>query len=314
MTNKRKRKKLGKELMAELNRNALREAGEKKCLHLIAQGAPVNIKVKKTGETALMGATSLELPRVVKALIKKGAKPDARDQHGDTALIYAAEHTGKTDIMDMLLSAGADIHAKNNMGNSALILAAANEFYSGQNVPFLISRGANVNDTGSLGYTPLMQASLHNSTGTAIALLQSEGININVRQNYGKTAFNIAVINARDTEILEAFLIAGADINTQSDDDSTPIITETIRRNSHAKTIIPFLVANGAEIDARDRHGQTALMDACQFGAPWQAKLLVSLGADPDLQNNYGRTAITMADARTYSGITGKVLSDMRQD
>jgi ankyrin repeat protein len=64
----------------------------------------------------------------VKLLLERGADIEARNQHGDTALILAASKGGYEDAttVRLLLDRGADVGAKNNNGQTALALALKN--------------------------------------------------------------------------------------------------------------------------------------------------------------------------------------------
>ena len=60
---------------------------------------------------------------IVKLLLNAGADIDKQDNHGDTALIYAAIKNN-IEIVKLLLNSGADIDKQNNNGDTALIYAA----------------------------------------------------------------------------------------------------------------------------------------------------------------------------------------------
>jgi len=61
---------------------------------------------------------------VVKVLLEKGAKINARDRDGDTALTVASGGgVVKTDIVTLLIEKGADMKIKNNRGETALMVA-----------------------------------------------------------------------------------------------------------------------------------------------------------------------------------------------
>lgn len=56
-----------------------------------------------------------------------------------------------------------------------------------------------------------------------------------------------------------------------------------------------FLLQNGAQPDVRDRHGNTALMIAVQIGYDQGAELLLGQGANVNATNNRGETPLIMA-------------------
>ena len=118
----------------------------------------------------------------LKKLIKSGADVNAKNEYGNTALIYAAWN-GHTDCLSALIVAGADVNAKNNDGYTALTLAARD----GQTdcVAVLISAGADVNAKNDDGNTALILAACMGHTECVNALLKS-GADINAKDiDYG---------------------------------------------------------------------------------------------------------------------------------
>src|SRR5215469_5862446 len=83
------------------------------------------------GSTPLMWAAWWGFPEMVKLLLRHGASLEARDSEGLTALMYAAaaKDRGNTEVLEILLAAGADANARTPLGESALSLA---EFYGRQ--------------------------------------------------------------------------------------------------------------------------------------------------------------------------------------
>ena len=59
-------------------------------------------------------------------LLRHGAELDHQDNHGNTALIMASEHS-RNDYVEALLHHGADANIKNNRGESALFYANSYE-------------------------------------------------------------------------------------------------------------------------------------------------------------------------------------------
>jgi ankyrin repeat protein len=71
----------------------------------------------------LIDASACGHIEIVQELIKHGADPNAKNNVGYTALMYAA-YWGYIKIVRALLEAGADVLAKNNYGSSALMYAS----------------------------------------------------------------------------------------------------------------------------------------------------------------------------------------------
>lgn len=58
---------------------------------------------------------------------------------------------------------------------------------------------------------------------------------------------------------------------------------------------VRYMLGRGANVNAQDREGNTALLDAAQIGFSDGAAELLSLGATPDLANNRGETPLIIA-------------------
>ena len=72
---------------------------------------------------------------------------------------------------------------------------------------------------------------------------------------------------------------------------------------------LQHLLPDGADIDARDGHGQTALMLAASEGHGHVVDWLVERGAAPDFAAKYGLTALMLAVLRGHVDIV-RTLTD----
>lgn len=94
-------------------------------------------------------------PAVVAAMLARGADPHARSYDGRTLLHYAARE-GLADIASMLLSAGADVHAKDSRYDAPPLHSATNRAVA----CLLLSHGARVNAVCGRGRTALHAAAI----------------------------------------------------------------------------------------------------------------------------------------------------------
>ena len=104
-------------------------------------------------ETALMYSLGSHVPEVTQLLLDNGAKLEARDKNGNTALARAATHSydGLMTAGQCLLDAGADINTRNDQGITPLMAATDTDCI--QTARDMIDRGADIHATNNLGQT-----------------------------------------------------------------------------------------------------------------------------------------------------------------
>jgi hypothetical protein len=83
--------------------------------------------------------------------------------------------------------------------------------------------------------------------------------------------------------------IKRADVNAKNKYGVTALIDASFRGQ---KEVVELLIVEGADLDAQDNKGDTALMNAAIKGHREIAELLVTNGADVDIQDNSGNTAL----------------------
>ncbi len=128
--------------------------------YLIENGAKVDAIVPDIDFQPIHYAASHKRLEVADYLISKGADVDARNNEGDTPLIAAARIPRNEDLrmIKLLVKNGAKITAINSAGCQAICYAAEQE-----NLPlieFLFSKGADLNFKAPNGATPLVYAIL----------------------------------------------------------------------------------------------------------------------------------------------------------
>ncbi|MDN4634124.1 ankyrin repeat domain-containing protein [Sphingomonas sp. PsM26] len=133
--------------------------------------------------------------------------PERRQQ-----LLFEAARLGRTDMIDPLLKAGADINAYDDRGFTPLILAA----YNGQlaTVEALINKGADAcRPDRDQGNTAQMGVAFKGEDGIAARLLKA-GCDVNARNKAGQTALMMASLFNRQAQV-NILLAAGADRSIQ---------------------------------------------------------------------------------------------------
>jgi len=93
-----------------------------KVVQLLEEGIDVNAHDEKEGVTALILAAIAGHSDIVELLLSKGADINAQDRKGVTALMYAVSMNRKK-VVEMLLNSGVDVTVKDNAGYTALMVA-----------------------------------------------------------------------------------------------------------------------------------------------------------------------------------------------
>jgi len=235
-------------------------------------------------------------------------------------------------VLTVLLSVNAPFAQKQEdmrvMDHISKFLAAADSGDAAK-VAECLNKGIEINVADEHGQTALMLAADQGHVDTVKLLLQ-RGASLDLQNRLGGTALMLACFNGH-LEIVTELLKAGADVNAKSGNGYTALMQAVVKRNEKAVQIINLLLDQKADINAQDIDGYTALIRAVDFPPPMPpsppssrktkaqklnerlrredeirlmiVKTLVMKGADLNLRDQHGRTALEIARKYRHKGI-----------
>jgi len=124
------------------------------CSYLLSWGARIN-GTDANGVTPLMLACAAGHLRVVRMLLESGADPALCDAGGDSAVFYLAFDDCDENLLHSIIEYGADVDARSPTRNNMTVLIAAVIARRVDLVEYLISRGADILAADALGRSAL---------------------------------------------------------------------------------------------------------------------------------------------------------------
>ena len=255
---------------------------------------------------------------------------------GSTPLLFAAR-VGDAESARILLEAGADVNDALPNGTSALVEAA----HSGQQAVgvLLLDKGADPN-AAAAGYTALHAAVLRGGLDLVKALL-AHGANPNaqitkgtpVRRNsedfelpatlVGATPYLLAA-KFLEVDIMRALAAGGADPRLPMKTGATPLMAAAglgagaqadrrglsvldggkVEDESRVLEAVTVAFDLGGDVNAVSQAGDTALHGAAALGYNTVVQFLADHGAQLNLKNKRGQTALSAIAGRRGEGAT----------
>ncbi len=277
---------------------------------LLEGGADANTR-QPDGATALHWAVHRGNGEAVQLLIRAGADLNARNDLGVTPISVACAN-GDGAMVEMLLDAGADAHAALGTGESALMTCSRTG--SREGVRALLDRGADANAKESeKNQTALMWAVSQKHPEVA-RLLVEHGAEIRARSKGGSTAMMFAArVGAVDSA--RVLLEAGADVNEAIAVESTynPPNPYELGGNDApdaADALAQAIEAAGVQPEEDLQETMTPLLMAAASGHEEMAIFLLSRGADPNARDPHGATALHYSMLEGIASMSGVSLAN----
>jgi ankyrin repeat protein len=265
---------------------------------------------------------------------------------GMTPLLFAAR-SGDVESARLLIAGGARVDDALPDGMTALVLAA----HSGHQPVglLLLEKGADP-DASGIGYTALHAAILRGGLDLVKALL-AHGANPDLRMTKGTPVrrnsedfeLSATLIGATpyllasrflETDIMRALAAGGADTHLAMPSGETPLIAAVglgasaqadrrglsvldggrLEDEGRVVDAVAAAIAHGADVNAANRSGDTAMHAAALLGYQRVIQQLADAGARLDVKNARGQTALTQLTASTGARTGGALRAPDRSN
>jgi uncharacterized protein len=223
----------------------------------------VRTHLEQESNAHVFDAVENNLVDQVEIYLKRGGDPNVRNKFGWTPLFYVKDSL----IAQKLLAAGADPNARGEEGSSITPLHVAALGGNSELVKVLIDAGAN----------PLAKTA------------------------YGETALHLAFApRLYQKEFPDFYRLIGdeqgLDQAIESDEVAARLDIEEIKAESdRTEKIVAVLLEAGADVNAQNSGGETALHNAAFRGNYEAGVQLLKAGADPNERTVYGATPLHVA-------------------
>jgi ankyrin repeat protein len=234
------------------------------------------------------------------------ARPDvgaAEYEGGPTLLLIAAGAWNDAGVMRLLIEAGAPLDAQDSTGRTALHAAAAAKH--ADNVRVLLDAGADADLVCTKEHTTALFSAIYaGRTDIALMLLEhSRDVNIEATNDGGTPL--LWAVGTPSTELVRALVQRGADIHA-------PGVLQSATFNGRLQHI-EYLLAQGADIDARNRYGSTCLHVAANRGDDKAVQWLLERGADPLICGDEQMTPLDCAVRQQHDAAAERLRAAFRQ-
>lgn len=290
---------------------------------LLDKGADPNSQ-DSLGKTPLL----LVIPKesrieISSLLITHGANPNAKDMYGDTPVHIATMSGMEVEMLENLKNGGADINERNKKGITPMALAV--DKLNKEHVAFYAKSGADIHAEDNEANTPLSRIikTKDKATSTELLKIMVNKKNINSRDSYGNTPLHIVISKNAYTEQIKYLLSLTNDVDIRNKNGDTPLYlavqknrrvpgemlltkgANVFSTNNENYSPLRMALVSGGEVQEwiltsdvikkTDGIGNTPLHYACEWKIDSAVAVLLEKGANPNVRNANGETAIFSA-------------------
>jgi ankyrin repeat protein len=132
----------------------------------------------------------------------------------------------------------------------------------------------------------------------------SAGKNVNIKNKENVTLLHVAA-QSGNVEIIKLLLDAGANVNAKDKRGKTPLLMTDVDEEKDLLEILKLFIAKGVDVNIqyKDENNQTLLMLACDDDNLEAVKILLEAGANPNLKDSEGETAMMKTDSEEIKNL-----------
>eukprot|EP01087_Luapelamoeba_hula_P005283 TRINITY_DN1535_c0_g1_i1.p1 TRINITY_DN1535_c0_g1~~TRINITY_DN1535_c0_g1_i1.p1 ORF type:complete len:386 (-),score=95.92 TRINITY_DN1535_c0_g1_i1:107-1264(-) len=159
----------------------------------------------------------------------------------------------------------------------------------------------NANNTQDLDGSSLLNISVQHSRADICSYLLNSGANVNLPDHKGYSPLHKAVMHNHDEKLLAILLANRAEVDSNVNETKrTPLIEATMRGNER---MVELLVNAGADVNLEDKEGMTALHWAATRGYEALVVFLLDHKADVNARDKSNSTPLLRAKAEHHVNI-----------
>jgi ankyrin repeat protein len=249
---------------------------------LLDNGANID-QATTDGQTPLNFALDYEQLNVVLTLLSRGAKLNAKEadqgsrlqafllkssinpslpNHEGTTLLHQVAKHGNTEVFDLLMFLpGADLFTTDSESQTPMHLAAM--FGKIDLLKYLDHASHTLKNVGNKDDSRPLHIAARAGNNEMVTFLVQAGANPNLKDRFGYTPLHIA-LEIKDTNMVQDLMTLHPDVNIPTNDNETPLHI-AIKENNKL-SVINLLITQGANPALNNKFGKTPIQLALDQG------------------------------------------------